>query len=121
MVAESRLGVNPIEISPILAAVPSYKEFQTNSELQAGSKQLVKDYPMFVRSGFLHLDENFGESTEGRAIELMTVGKGKRKVMWVGTPHPNEPIGTLTIDFLSRYLCEHPEMTEKLDTTFVLS
>ncbi|HZE86901.1 MAG TPA: M14 family zinc carboxypeptidase, partial [Methylomirabilota bacterium] len=119
MVAERHPGARPIEIAPILAAIPSYKEFQTGSELQTGSKQLVKDYPTLVSSGFLRLDENFGRSTEGRSIELMTVGKGKKKVMWVGTPHPNEPVGTLTIDFLSRYLCEHPEITEKLDTTFI--
>jgi hypothetical protein len=119
MVTERRLGVNPIEISPVLATIPSYKEFKTGSELQAGSKQLVKDYPALVDSGFLHMDVNFGRSTEGRPIELMTVGKGKKKALWVGTPHPNEAVGTLAIDFLSRYLCEHPEITEKLDTTFV--
>lgn len=119
MVTELRIGVNPIEIAPILEAIPSYKEFQTGAELQASSRQLIEDFPELVESGFLSLDDNFGRSTEGRPIELMTVGKGKRVALWMGTPHPNEAVGTLAIDFLSRHLCEHPEITEELDTTFV--
>jgi len=35
----------------------------------------------------------------------------------VGVPHPNEPIGTLTIDFLTRALCERPDLRAALDVT----
>ena len=119
MVTERRLGVNLIEIAPILAAIPPYKDFQTGTELHEGSRALIRDYPNLVTTGFLSLNEKFGTSTEGRNIELMKVGKGKKTVMWVGTPHPNEAVGTLAIDFLSGHLCEHPEITEQLDTTFI--
>jgi len=119
MSIERREKIKPINIETIINAVPPYKEFKTGAELQASSRQLVEDFPELVKSGFLHLDEEFGTSTEGRNIELMTVGKGKKKAMWVGTPHPNEVVGTLAIDFLSRYICENPEITEQLDTTFV--
>lgn len=119
MSVELREKRKPIDIEAIVDAVPPYKEFKTGAELQESSKQLVKDFPELVTSGFLSLNEKFGTSTEGRNIELLTVGKGKKKAMWVGTPHPNEAVGTLAIDFLSRHLCEHPEITEQLDTTFV--
>jgi hypothetical protein len=33
-------------------------------------------------------------------------------------PHPNEPIGTLTLDFLCRLLCEDDRLRTSLDVTF---
>jgi hypothetical protein len=38
-------------------------------------------------------------------------------VLLVGVPHPNEPIGTLTIDFLTRALCEREDLRAELDVT----
>src|SRR5262249_45200851 len=42
---------------------------------------------------------------------------GRRPVLLLGVPHPNEPIGTLTIDFLTRLLCEDDELRYRLDVT----
>ena len=39
-------------------------------------------------------------------------------MLLVGVPHPNEPIGTLTLDFLCRVLCEDDELRAALDVTF---
>lgn len=38
-------------------------------------------------------------------------------MLLVGVPHPNEPIGTLTIDFLTRALCEREDLRAALDVT----
>jgi len=35
----------------------------------------------------------------------------------VGVPHPNEPIGTLTLDFLCRQFCEDEALRDQLDVT----
>src|SRR5581483_8136186 len=35
----------------------------------------------------------------------------------VGVPHPNEPIGTLTLEFLCRLLCEDADVRARLDAT----
>lgn len=48
---------------------------------------------------------------------MLTVGHGRRPVLLVGVPHPNEPIGTLTIDFLTRLLCEDDALRKRLDVT----
>lgn len=48
---------------------------------------------------------------------MLTVGHGRRPVLLVGVPHPNEPIGTLTIDFLTRLLCEDEALRTRLDVT----
>src|SRR5690349_5655047 len=61
--------------------------------------------------------ENVGRSSEGRPIDLVTVGHGRRRVLLIGVPHPNEPIGTLTIDFLTRALCEDDALRAALDVT----
>jgi hypothetical protein len=61
-----------------------------------------------------------GASTEGRPIELLTIGHGKRTALFLGAPHPNEPIGVLTLEFLSRLLCERSDLREQLDCTFLI-
>jgi hypothetical protein len=58
-----------------------------------------------------------GTSAEGRPIELLTVGTGRVPALLVGVPHPNEPIGTLTLEFLCRLLCEDDALRARLDTT----
>jgi len=41
--------------------------------------------------------ERLGQSQGGRPIELVTIGSGPRSALIVGAPHPNEPIGCLTV------------------------
>jgi hypothetical protein len=98
----------------VVAAVPEYTEFLTVAELSASSRDLARRYPKLVTL------QTIGTSTEGRPIEMLTIGTGKRKALLVGTPHPNEPIGTLTLEFLSRRLCEDDELREELDYTFLM-
>lgn len=38
-----------------------------------------------------------GRSAEGRSIELLTVGQGGKSILVVGGPHPNEPVGGVSI------------------------
>jgi hypothetical protein len=97
-------------LSP-LTRVPAYAEFFTLDELRTRARALVAQFPGVARL------ETVGASAEGRPIELLTVGHGRRPVLLVGVPHPNEPIGTLTIDFLTRLLCEDEALRARLDVT----
>lgn len=94
-----------------LDRVPDHREFFTLDELRARARALVAEFPGIARL------ETAGASAEGRPIELLTVGHGRRPVLLVGVPHPNEPIGTLTIDFLTRLLCEDDALRARLDVT----
>lgn len=98
-------------LGPALARVPDHAEFFTLDELRARARALAGEFPGVVRL------ETVGASAEGRPIELLTVGHGRRPVLLVGVPHPNEPIGTLTIDFLCRLLAEDDELRRRLDVT----
>jgi hypothetical protein len=91
--------------------VPEHREFLTLEELRASSRALVAEFPDLARL------EDVGRSAEGRPIELLSVGHGPRSVLLVGVPHPNEPIGTLTAEFLSRLLCENDALREDLGVT----
>ncbi len=60
-----------------------------------------------------------GGSFEGQPIELLTIGHGARTALFLKAPHRIEPIGVLTLEFLSRLLCERADLREQLDCTFL--
>jgi len=91
--------------------VPEFREFLTLDELAAGSRALVAEFPGLARL------ETVGVSAEGRPIELLTIGAGGTPALLVGLPHPNEPIGTLTLEFLCRLLCEDTALRTRLGAT----
>lgn len=98
----------------MLLTIPDYQEFLTPEELHESSVQLVEEFPHLVQL------REVGTSTEGRPLELLTIGHGPKAALFLGAPHPNEPIGTLTLDFLSRFLCERQEVREQLGYTFLI-
>ena len=91
--------------------MPDQREFLTLEELRASSRRLVAEFPGVARL------ETVGASAEGRPIELLTIGQGRTPALFLGVPHPNEPIGTLTLEFLCRLLCEDAELRARLDAT----
>jgi hypothetical protein len=103
-----------MDIADILHTVPDYQEFFSPDELHHNSVQLVEEFPDLARL------RQIGTSTDGRPIEMLTIGHGSRTALLFGVPHPNEPIGTLSLDFLSRVLCERDDICRQLDTTFLI-
>jgi hypothetical protein len=99
------------DLPALLARVPDVREFLTLDELRASTRALVEDFPSVARV------ETVGASRERRPIELLTIGDGTRPVLLLGVPHPNEPIGTLTLEFLTRLFCEDDGLRERLDVT----
>jgi hypothetical protein len=99
------------EFDDVLARVPEYRRFETWDVLRARTAGLAAEFPGLARW------ETVGRSSEGRPIDLLTVGRGRRRWLCVGAPHPNEPIGTLAIDFLARALCEDDALRARLDVT----
>jgi hypothetical protein len=103
-----------MDLNDILQQIPDYQEFLALEELHQNSVRLAEEFPQLARL------RTIGTSTDGRPIELLTIGHGARTALFLGAPHPNEPIGTLTLEFLSRLLCERSDLREQLDCTFLI-
>ena len=101
-----------MDVYQLIGDVPEYHEFLTVQELSASSRDLARRYPKLVTL------QTIGTSTEGRPIEMLTIGNGPKRALLLGTPHPNEPIGTLTLEFLTRRLCEDDDLRDELGYTF---
>jgi Zinc carboxypeptidase len=91
-------------INQLLSRVPTYDQFISVDELTARSQELAFKNPGIVRL------EIIGESTDGEDIRMLRIGQGKEQLLFIGCPHPNEPIGMLTIDFLAQQLVENARL-----------
>ena len=91
-------------IKRVLACVPDYPEFMTVDELNESSKQLADAHPGLVK------DVLVGHSTDGEEIRMLRIGEGAEQLLFFACPHPNEPIGAMTLEALSRQLVEDDEL-----------
>ncbi|MDD3796522.1 MAG: M14 family zinc carboxypeptidase [Lachnospiraceae bacterium] len=98
----------------ILSEIPDYKEFLTVDELDASSIGLASRYPDRVELTVI------GHSRKGHPIRCLKIGKGTRRVLSFACPHPNEPIGAMTLEYLSGFLAENEEFLKKMDCTWYL-
>ncbi len=98
----------------IEAQIPEYRAFLTVDELNARTKELSSRYPGVVEQSII------GKSRSGEAIYCLKIGRGSKRAVWFGCPHPNEPIGTLTIDFWAEFLAKNDALRDELDWTFFL-
>jgi hypothetical protein len=102
-----------MELIEILNQIPDYKEFMTVAELDASSKKLAKQ--------FEHVELNeIGKSREGRKIYCLKIGAGEKNALLFAFPHPNEPIGSMSLEFLSWFLAENLEFTKEIGYTWYL-
>jgi hypothetical protein len=97
-----------MDLKQIAASIPEYREFLTVDEQFAAYKQLAADFPDLVTI------QTVGYSRQGVPIELVSVGNSKENALAIAGAHANETFGSITIAFLSRYLCQHPELRDEL-------
>ena len=94
--------------------IPDYKAFWTVDELIQSSQALIQQYPDVIEQTVI------GHSRNGEPILCLKIGQGRKRAIWFGCPHPNEPIGTLTVDYLAETLAKDEELRKQLDCTFYL-
>ncbi|HIP99390.1 TPA: hypothetical protein EYH33_02535 [Candidatus Bipolaricaulota bacterium] len=94
------------KIAEIICEIPYYQYFLTVEELDRSSRVLAREYPSVVRL------EEIGRSQEGRPIYALHIGEGPRTAFLFATPHPNEPIGAMLVEFLSQKLAQDREFRE---------
>ena len=96
----------------VIAGVPDYGVFLTVDELNESSRRLAAEYPSLVSL------RHAGTSRAGDEILLMKIGDYSRSAFLFGCPHPNEPIGTMMLEYLTRRLAEDNELRETLGYTW---
>lgn len=98
----------------LLDDIPHYEAFLTVDEMDASSIQLAKEYPEQVT--LLEL----GYSKDNHPIYGLKIGNGSKAGLMYGSPHPNEPMGSMLLEYLSRKMVEDPEFLDAYDYTWYL-
>jgi hypothetical protein len=93
-------------------AVPRYESFLQVDEHRRRDEALAAEHDSVAY-------EDLGESPNGETLWAVTLGTGDRSALLFGAPHPNEPIGSMTIDFLLHELAANDELRSSLDYEFV--
>jgi hypothetical protein len=103
-----------MDIGAILQDVPDYDAFLTVDELDESSRRLAEEHPESVELFVA------GQSREGRPILCLKVGDGAKSALVFGCVHPNEPIGSMMLEYLSRRLSEDHALRDELGYTWYL-
>jgi hypothetical protein len=102
-------------VRELIEGIPPFSSFRTVAELDEASRRLAEKYPDTVEL------RTIGESSEGRGITALVIGEGDRSAFMYGFTHPNEPIGSLTIEYLASRLAASAELRKKLGYKFILA
>ncbi len=100
-----------MDIRRILSEVPDYQNFFTMDEMDASSLELAHEFP-----GIVEVLE-IGHSRNNHPILCLKIGNGNKNVLIFASPHPNEPVGSTMLEFLTRKVAEDRELREGLDLT----
>lgn len=98
----------------ILSRIPDYQTFLTPDELDQSSRELAARYPGRVRL------LTIGKTKNGHDLLCLKIGEGSRNALLFGCPHPNEPIGTMMLEYFSRELAENEALLEAADYTWYI-
>lgn len=98
----------------LLDGIPDYQEFLTLREMDESSRRLAREHPESV-SLF-----EMGRTREGRPLLCLKIGAGERNGLMFGCPHPNEPIGSMLLEYVSQQLAADGELREALGYTWYI-
>jgi hypothetical protein len=91
-----------------LGEVPALDRIPTMDLMTARTRELA------LRHSDLIDVRTVGHSRAGEPIEMLSIGAGPLSALLIGAPHPNEPIGCMTIERLLQRLCESTALREAL-------
>ena len=99
-----------MHLQEIAASIPNYDSFLTVDEMHASTAQLHNEYPELTNVQVV------GATREDDPLELLSIHHqdGLPNAFLFGAPHPNEPIGCMAIEFLSKLLCENEKLRAEL-------
>jgi len=98
----------------LVDGIPDYQEFLTLEEMDESSRQLAREHP---ESTTLF---EMGKTREGRPLLCLKIGSGEPSALMFGCPHPNEPIGAMMLEYVSRRLAEDEALRQALGYTWYI-
>jgi len=101
-------------INRVMSEVPEYTEFMKVDELYESNFKLAQEYKDIVE--ILEI----GTSRSSDPIYALKVGDGENIVLAFAFPHPNEPVGSLTLEFLSWKLAKDRDLLKSTESTFLI-
>lgn len=92
----------------LLRNIPDYTEFMTAREMDESSTKLARYYPDCVKL------TDIGCTRGGSNLYCLQIGNDSKKpnALFLGCPHPNEPIGAMMLEYLSLELAKNQELRE---------
>jgi len=96
----------------VVSSMPEYQDFLTVDELHGALINLYEEHPELVSLAVV------GESEQGNPIYEFQVGDGFNHALLFGFPHPNEPIRSMMLHYLSRELVENQALRDYFDFTW---
>ena len=98
----------------VLDGIPEYREFMTVDELNRSSEKLVSKHG--DKASLFEV----GTARNGEPIKCLKIEGGEVNALLFAFPHPNEPIGSMTLEYLSWMLVSNDEFRRRMNTTWYL-
>ncbi|MGB6864920.1 MAG: M14 family zinc carboxypeptidase [Candidatus Aminicenantaceae bacterium] len=96
----------------IVSSMPDYEDFLTVDELHQSLSDLKKKYSKLI------VLSKIGETEMGNPIFEFKIGEGKYHALFFGFPHPNEPIGSMMLHYLTQELAANKDLRKYFDYTW---
>ncbi len=88
----------------LLKNVPAYEGFLSAEELDENSRAIAAKYPDAATCRII------GKSRAGKDLLCLKIGDEPKTALMFGLPHPNEPIGTMMLEYLTESLAADEEL-----------
>ncbi len=98
----------------LLEHIPDYTYFYTLEEFDRSSRALARRFPETVEL------REIGKTREGRPLLCLKIGRGHDNVLMMGCPHPNEPIGSMLLEYFSQQLASSDALRAAYPYTFYI-
>ncbi|HEU5157411.1 MAG TPA: M14 family zinc carboxypeptidase [Streptosporangiaceae bacterium] len=103
-----------LDAAVLVDRVPQIDRIPSIDELIGAFRDLASRHPHLFRL------RRIGASRLGEPLLMLTAGHGSRQALLVGGPHPNEPVGFLTLLHLARRLADDADLRDGMDYTWNL-
>lgn len=97
-----------MQLAEYMRQVPDLVRFPSVDALHAEPDTLVAAHPDLVSV------RRIGTARSGEPLRVLTVGEGPADAVVIGGPHPNEPVGGLTVCVLAALLCRDAALRAEL-------